>query len=76
MPKGVKNQVDYEAEIALIDEIIGSHRKEISQLAVQRQLLLSKKQHADMDIVLEHIIKKGLTADEVLELINKAVNDR
>ena len=76
MPKGVRNKVDYDAEIALIDEIIGSHRKEISQLAFQRQLLLSKKQHADMDIVLEYIIKNGLTADEVLEMINKAVNDR
>ena len=75
MPKGTKTQVNYDAEIAILDDIIASHRKELSQLTIQRQLLLSKKQHADMDIVLEHIISKGLSADDVLKLINDAVND-
>ena len=60
----------------MIDEIIGSHRKEISRLSLQREVLLSKKQHADMDIVLEHIIKRGLSADEVLEMISQVAKEK
>ncbi|MCL2125686.1 MAG: hypothetical protein FWH33_06835 [Oscillospiraceae bacterium] len=76
MPKAANPKIDYDAEIALIDEIILSHRKDINKLSLQRQLLLSKKQHTDMDVVLEHIINKGLTATEVLELINDSLERR
>ena len=72
MPRGVKKQVNYEAEIALIDDIINSHKKEIGQLTLQRQVLMSKMQHMDMDTVLEYIIKKGLSANEVLEILSES----
>ena len=76
MPRGVKPKVDYDAEIAQIDEMINIYRMNLRQLSVQRQSLLSKKQHADMDVVLEHIIQSGLTADEVLELVNSTISKK
>ena len=76
MPRGVKAKVDYDAEIAQIEEMINTCRLNLRRLSAQRQSLLAKKQHADMDVVLEYIIECGMTANEVLELINNAVTNR
>ena len=72
MPQDMEASVNYDEELAQIDEIISNYRLELKQLIAQRQVLLTKKQHVDMDIVLEHIIELGLSSNEVLELISKA----
>jgi len=72
MSQDFETPTDYDEAIAQIDAIIFNYKNELKQLMVQRSKLLSKKQHMDMDIVLEHIIELGLTANEVLELIGKA----
>jgi len=76
MPQNLKKPVDYDEELAQIEAIISNYKRELKQLTAQRYELLLKKQHVDMDIVLEHIIEKGLTANEVLELIDNATKNR
>jgi len=76
MPRCDNTAVDYDKDLAQIDAIINEYKKELKQLTAQRYRLLSKKQHVDMDIVLEHIIEKGLTANEVLELIDSATIEK
>ena len=66
------DQIDYDLEIEQIDAIICSYKEELRQLNDQRQRLLAKKKHVDMDAVLEYIVEKGLTAKDVIELICKA----
>ena len=70
MMEDIKIKQDCDKEISQIEEMIKTYKKELTQLIAQRQMLLSKKKHMDMDLVLEYIIEQGLSANEVLELIS------
>jgi len=70
MMEDIKIKQDCDKEISQIEETIKTYKKELTQLIAQRQMLLSKKKHMDMDLVLEYIIEQGLSANEVLELIS------
>ena len=76
MPRDVKADADYDKELAQLDVLISSNKKELLQLTAKRRELLSKKQHMDMDVVLEHIIELGFTANEVLGLLDSAAKIR
>lgn len=63
---------DLDKEIEEIDKAIITYNEIIEGLKWQRYELLSNKHDLDMNDVLECIIEKGLSANEVLKLINGA----
>ena len=62
--------VDLDKKIVEIDKAIVTYNEIIEGLKWQRYELLSKKHDLDMNEVLECIVEKGLSANEVLKLIN------
>jgi len=67
---------DCEETIGQIDATIEFHKNEIKKLTAQRNKLLVKIKYLDIDQVLEYIISVGLSANEVLAMINKALDER
>ena len=61
---------DLDNKIEEIDKAIVTYNEIIEGLKWQRYELLSKKHDLDMNDVLECIIEKGLSANEVLKMIN------
>ena len=72
MPADTQKQ-NCDIELSKIEETIKTHRKELAQLIAQRQMLLAKKKHMDMDLVLEYIVQQGLTANEVIEMLSNSM---
>ena len=82
MAQAKKQMTDYNAEVLLehysdeltdIDCKLREHKRQIALLTSQRHKILAKIQDVDMDIVLQCITEKGLSSNEVLEIINQAV---
>lgn len=69
MPKGVKGSVDYDAQIAKIDEKIEKYTDLIKGYRTQRDELTEKKQSVRMKVLYEYMSENGLSPDEVLEKI-------
>ena len=67
---------DCEVTIGQIDATIEFHEKEIKKLTAQRNKLLEKIKYLDIDLVLEYIVSMGLSSNEVLEIINKELENR
>ena len=65
---GVTNDLD--KKIEEIEKTIITYNEIIEGLKWQRYELLSSKHDLDMNDVLECIIEKGLSANEVLKMIN------
>jgi len=65
----------YSDELTDIDGKIKECKKQIMQLSAERHRILAKIQDIDMDIVLQCISEKGLTSNEVLEIINNAAGN-
>ena len=61
---------DCDEELTVIDEKIRRTMLQLLGLKEQRNKLLAKKKDVDMDIVLQCIAEKGLSPNEVLDLIN------
>ena len=72
MPRGVKKTVDYNEAIATIEGKIAAHKEEIKKLTKQRNKLLSTKKDADSVAALKIIKEKGISPEELLEMLNKA----
>ena len=66
----------YSDELTDIDDKIKECKKQMMQLSVERHRVLAKIQDIDMDIVLQCITEKGLTSNEVLEIINNAAGNK
>ena len=71
MPRGVKKTVDYAEALAEIDKKIAANKAAMKDLTKQRNQLLSKKKSADMDAALKIIGEKGISATELLEMLDK-----
>ena len=71
MPRGVKKTVDYTEAIAEIDKKIAANKAALKDLTKQRNQLMSKKKNADMDAALKIIGDKGISASELLEMLDK-----
>ena len=68
----MKTMEHYDAELKSIDNKIKAHKAQIDALNAQRRKILVKVKDLDMDVVLECIVEKGLSSNEVLQLINSA----
>ena len=66
----------YGAELDELDSKIQALRIEIDNLMAQRHRLLGKIRDIDMDLVLQIIVEKGLSSNEVLEIINNAIDSQ
>ena len=66
---------EFDAELAEIEEKIRGYKWQIALLTEERHRLLAKRQDVDMDIVLKCIVEKGLSSNEVLNIINEAVKE-
>ena len=66
------NSFAYEIELSNIEEKIRAHRMQIEKLTGEKYKLLTKIQALDMDVVLQCIVEKGLTSNEVMEMINSS----
>ena len=64
--------IDLDKKIEEIEKAIVTYNEIIEGLKWQRYELLSNKHDLDMNDVLECIIEKGLSANEVLKMINGA----
>ena len=67
---------DYDAELAILDEKIRIQTLKMIGLKEQRHKLLTKIRDVDMDLVLQCIEEKGLSSNEVLEIINSAAGSK
>jgi len=76
MPKGKKAAVDYEIELAAIEDEIESLNVRVEGLNVQRNKLMIKRRQVDVAAALEYIEESGLPMDDVLELISREVSKR
>ena len=63
---------DCDAELENIDIRIMAHKEQIRKLKTKKIRLLEKRKNVDMDVVLQCIEDKGLTANDVLKLISNA----
>ena len=74
MTKGNTILADIDVELSYIENKIKALKAQIDDLNGKKLMLLSKMRNVDMDVVLGCIVEKGLTANDVLNLINNAGN--
>ena len=72
MPRGVKGTINYEAELTKIDAKISKHKDEIKKLTEKRNEVLSKKQDSDMKVLHEYMLKQGVSAEAILDIVKKS----
>ena len=68
--KADKKLAEYDADLAEVNERIRGYKNQIAQLTEEKHRILAKIRDLDMDIVLQCIIDRGLSSQEVLTLIN------
>ena len=72
MPRGVKKTVDYDAEIAKIDEMIVKQSEVLSKLKAEKKALREEKKATEVKALQEFIAKEGKTVAEILEIVKNA----
>ena len=65
-----KKLAEYDADLAEVNEKIKGYKNQIATLTEERHRILARIKDIDMDIVLQCIIDRGLSSQEVLTLIN------
>lgn len=66
MPRGVRNPIDYDAQIETLNEKITKTTNELSNLKSQRQDLIIRKQENEMKVFNEFLQENNLTIDDVI----------
>ena len=70
MPRGVKKEVNYTAELAEIDAKINRHKAQISTLEARRKEIVDLQQQADAKRLMEFLTKSGLSIADVIEKLS------
>ena len=76
MTKYIELMIGCNKEITEINNVIGIYEKELASLKAHRRGLLSKMRDLDMGLVLECIEESGLTAEEVIKMVDLAAKGK
>lgn len=72
MPRGVRNQANYDEQIKVVDYKLEKYAKYVSELKERRQDLLAKKQHQTMNDLQAYMEKNHLEPNDVIVRLQSA----
>ncbi len=70
MPRGVKREINYETELAQIEQKINKHKMQISSLEARRQEITDLQQKAEAEKLMRFLAKNALSVNDAIEKLS------
>ena len=74
MPRGVKKTINFDVELARVEEQINKHADSLAKLKAEKKALQEKKDFADLKALQDLISKEGKSVADIVEIVKNTGN--
>lgn len=71
MPRGVKREIDFDAELKELEQKIAKHKLQIANLENRKKNIMALQRNSETDKLMKFLVDSNMSVDDVIDKLTE-----